>query len=512
MQSVYSWNTLPSDDSIRVLKLFPALNPHNINEPLKGKLLTRRIGDQHDYSAVSYVRGRENKQTEQDLSINGCTLKLRSNLATALRAYRAHCYQGQFDIDIPLWIDAICIKQDDVEEKNQHVQQMDAIFKEAQSVLVWTGPQTQLDIFDCLRDPAVRSTASPAKRRKKDSDLSLLLRCILNTHWTRTWSIQEICLAQRIILFTDQRVFHQDVLDKFQTDRGKLDELKPEAWQPLAAHTNPHAVVTKYVNQFMKIWAIRHSMRDERWNSMDLLTTIYHLSPNSHCYEHRDKVFAFLGLCGKECDLKVDYNAPETQIFCDVIRNAQVADIKSEEVDYLRESLNLTWSALYKSTTSSSLLHNRWNQMLISCHLDCGVLTRARQPLRSCRTQNFTVNACFRRDTKSASVLVQLDLIHVESKTYDIRNLKLCLGEKEPWLIAGLTTGSSKLLILDGHLSTKWETAALEPRVFFLLAYLAELQIPANLHKLSQTMQTTRVRDPHFAQRSAKAWSGIVSS
>lgn len=38
-----------------------------------------------------------------------------------------------------IWIDALCINQDDDEEKGIQVQMMDRIFQEAKRVAVWLG-------------------------------------------------------------------------------------------------------------------------------------------------------------------------------------------------------------------------------------------------------------------------------------------------------------------------------------------------------------------------------------
>lgn len=55
------------------------------------------------------------------------------NLHTALKRFRFP------DKPRTLWVDAICINQQDVPERNQQVQIMGPIFKNAGCVLVWLG-------------------------------------------------------------------------------------------------------------------------------------------------------------------------------------------------------------------------------------------------------------------------------------------------------------------------------------------------------------------------------------
>jgi hypothetical protein len=40
-----------------------------------------------------------------------------------------------------LWVDALCINQEDVEERNLQVLRMSSIYRQAQAVLAWLGPE-----------------------------------------------------------------------------------------------------------------------------------------------------------------------------------------------------------------------------------------------------------------------------------------------------------------------------------------------------------------------------------
>ncbi|KAL2023614.1 hypothetical protein VTK56DRAFT_1771 [Thermocarpiscus australiensis] len=63
-------------------------------------------------------------------------LHLRPNLATALR-YLRHSEEVRV-----LWIDAICINQEDIEERNRQVQRMTYIYKHARRVVAWLGEES----------------------------------------------------------------------------------------------------------------------------------------------------------------------------------------------------------------------------------------------------------------------------------------------------------------------------------------------------------------------------------
>jgi hypothetical protein len=62
-------------------------------------------------------------------------LKARSNLCAALRHLRGTIHPRK------LWIDAICINQDDLAERNEQVTRMGPIYSLAHHVVIWIGPE-----------------------------------------------------------------------------------------------------------------------------------------------------------------------------------------------------------------------------------------------------------------------------------------------------------------------------------------------------------------------------------
>lgn len=58
-----------------------------------------------------------------------------------------------------------------------------------------------------------------SERPRNIAELRLLFRSLIKQHWTRTGILQEFCLAQKIVIFTEKLVFHGRVLDEIQTQR-----------------------------------------------------------------------------------------------------------------------------------------------------------------------------------------------------------------------------------------------------------------------------------------------------
>lgn len=85
------------------------------------------------FNAISYVWG--NPMDTTTISVDGQVTVVRKNVEGVLR----HLINSQTAElkSLPVWIDALCINQDDVLERNQQVNIMADIYRHAESVIVW---------------------------------------------------------------------------------------------------------------------------------------------------------------------------------------------------------------------------------------------------------------------------------------------------------------------------------------------------------------------------------------
>jgi hypothetical protein len=118
--------------NIRLLHLLPY---NDENEPIQCQLfdyaLQKSGKRMHLYSALSYVWGDSEKP--RSIYIDKHDLPVTENLYTALLHLRNPSYKRI------LWIDAICIDQNNTAEKEQQILFMAKIYSQANSVLVWLG-------------------------------------------------------------------------------------------------------------------------------------------------------------------------------------------------------------------------------------------------------------------------------------------------------------------------------------------------------------------------------------
>src|SRR3569833_2294898 len=144
-------------NQIRLLRLLP-LEPGQGNDSSQYELFTSDLDScENTYSALSYAWGSPD-QSVRRIKVNGIDFPVRENLGHALAALRTAGERV-------FWIDAICIDQDNKQERNHQVKQMGDIYRRAAQVFVWlgqpeSGPNWGADLANAL-DIAWRLGRSP---------------------------------------------------------------------------------------------------------------------------------------------------------------------------------------------------------------------------------------------------------------------------------------------------------------------------------------------------------------
>jgi hypothetical protein len=208
MSSIYleafQYDRLTQPDTIRILQLQPSLDS---SSPIHGILIAARLSDYNTdliehYVALSYVWG--SLEDPQTIILNGRLFKVTRNLSNALYGLRE-----QHRV-VPLWIDAICINQDDILERNQQIQMMGDIYGIARHTVIYLGESNEKidDVFSEIalsefpsRRETQRSLTDGAQRPTLDligmEDKQLLAEELLARPWfTRVWVFQELVLSR----------------------------------------------------------------------------------------------------------------------------------------------------------------------------------------------------------------------------------------------------------------------------------------------------------------------------
>jgi hypothetical protein len=161
--SQYSYSPLSlGPDSIRLLRLMPDQDDTaDIRCELFEYSLQSSCKASHLYEALSYVWGSPGEKLP--IFIHGHSFDVTVNLRAALSRLRNH------SMERTLWVDAICIDQQNLRERGHQVQLMAKIYGQANRVVVWLGEAAD-DSDQALED--IRTAAEREATYSSNSERS----------------------------------------------------------------------------------------------------------------------------------------------------------------------------------------------------------------------------------------------------------------------------------------------------------------------------------------------------
>lgn len=220
----YRYEPLPhveegnTDPYIRILELHPGEREGRIT----GALKQTRLSQAEPYEALSYCWGSTRKRK---IYINpassagpseGRYLLVPASLIPFLYRTRAHpLYKGRARL---LWIDSICINQDDDHEKNAQVACMRDIYMHAKHTAIWLGEAAawsaealeymyKLSRKGYLQEETQKRMLSPEEEREKfklskvkvtigDPKLEAIFALLDRPYFERAWIVQEVVVSK----------------------------------------------------------------------------------------------------------------------------------------------------------------------------------------------------------------------------------------------------------------------------------------------------------------------------
>ena len=297
---LYSYQSL-ENRQIRLMKLDAGTGV----EPLVGTLQTYLIDNTPKYEALSYTWGDSRKLAS--LACSGQIILLTQNLKAALLRLRRP-RQPRL-----VWIDQICIDQDNTLERSEQVALMSSIYLQADLVLIWIGEDDE--------DTKIAFDFVPNLIRRFPSELNeiedgikvramlvnIILPMVRSQAWEalskifsrpwfrRVWVIQEVALASRAVVCCGSHELPWEDLVKVSRCQDGGQEIED-------AH-NAVAAITK-----LQI--------DHKRGGSNLTKALF-LSYNFQCNDSRDKIYAMFGLANKEQvhDLRPDYTKHVQEVY-----------------------------------------------------------------------------------------------------------------------------------------------------------------------------------------------------
>ena len=261
------------------------------------------------FTALSYTW--DSQQRDQDLVCNGSILKVSKNVLRALPQLFQH--DGSHNI----WIDGVCINQDDESEKNIQVPLMQEIYTRTSKTVIWLG-ESGPNIDEAINAiPTLLSVISGSGNEEvptRSSPIWAGLHDLFCKPWfTRVWVFQEAILPKNVEVICGQNALPIEIMIELV-----------------------HAVVNAFLIDRISggaptpppgVWTLKLIETYKRWRSVGehfSFSALADMGRDLSCYDSRDKIYGLLGLAEESlrAEIVVDYqNKTAKELFLDVTKH-----------------------------------------------------------------------------------------------------------------------------------------------------------------------------------------------
>ena len=325
------WKPLESG-SIRLLHIEPASYP---DAPISCSLQYVSLkADKPQYITLSYAWG----ETHSDgshltdwIRCDECILPVTAHLNTALKRIRQKLDDGTFtqhhtidaersaqsNSSIPrlrpsFWIDAICINQVDVQERNDQVRSMADIFSKSSRMLIWLGDMSAYG--EIVRDFLAAHPDSPVEYWRPlwspedlhDDEAEALTAILTNPWFGRRWILQEVYRTQKVrqdflvgtVLLESTAVAELARCYIYDSRREQHTD------QTLKARIDVKEPITRLL------------LQDGSRGDTHILTLLNMFDQNE-CADARDRIYALLNMYQSYSSISINYSLSVENVYLD---------------------------------------------------------------------------------------------------------------------------------------------------------------------------------------------------
>jgi len=308
--------------NIRILELQPGRSG-----PFRAHFSVVSVDSGIEYDALSYMWGEATPVGH--VLVGGAAIPIASNLRTALKYLRI--YSGE-NKSLRIWIDAICINQDDRDERAQQISMMQHIYQNACCVRVWINESfdkhNEAVIALQTFDAEFPEGSNASKRWEYNLGVGAdprfwkpVVPLFRNEYWQRIWIQQEILSSKKVVIHcrnisfpgSDFAGFHQAVGRVLYTEidptyRHQLEQCQLQGpfkfliFTALAMHDGAHGA------------GVNTALRGF------LITNLLDLCNSLHASNSLDRVFAIMHLAEdyKKGDITIDYGKTMVELMLEI--------------------------------------------------------------------------------------------------------------------------------------------------------------------------------------------------
>ena len=317
----YQYQALDAEaENIRLMYLLPAQTSAVIRVDLVHIRLTKE--DVPKYEALSYAWG--NRDTPEVIYVGQ---KGEDTIAVTRSLHQALPYLRYKDKRRVLWVDAICVDQQNLEERSHQVQRMGDVYSLADRVIVWLGVDdtTSMHAIQLLRTVAseievdwITSTMTPVSQDDADwvdlpyarlnsrQDMFAIYSLVMRPWFERLWVQQEIHSNANAVLICGLDTlswhdFRKSIYFFFRTWRNFEDDK------------------ALYPGLRVRFLLIYHMISEGGYFTLGALIE---RSQHCKCSDPRDRVYAVLNMLTtfeRDTKIKPDYTKTVSQVYRDVV-------------------------------------------------------------------------------------------------------------------------------------------------------------------------------------------------
>lgn len=317
----YQYQALDAEaECIRLIYLLPAETSADIRIDLVHTRLTK--DDAPKYEALSYAWGETDTPEVIYVGQNGD-----DTIAVTRSLYQALPYLRYRDKRRVLWVDAICVDQQNLEERGHQVERMSDVYSLAERVIVWLGLEdtTSVHAIRLLRTIAskievdwITSTMKPVSQDDADwadmtnarshskQDVFAIYSLAMRAWFERLWVQQEIHANRNAVLICglDTLSWH---------DFRKAIFCFYYKWRTFEDDE------TLYPGLGVRFLLISQMIREDGYLTLGALIES---RQQCKCSDPRDRVYAVLNMLKtfeRNAKIKPDYTKTVSQVYRDVV-------------------------------------------------------------------------------------------------------------------------------------------------------------------------------------------------